>query len=375
MNDGKEDKDQGDLELQLYASPPCNVETNTILGLPEGQGALLCPNHRRALVGKATFRNLAAAQHTQDHKFSTGGRMTKSSEESKGKIRNYTANHVANNSTNFEFLEILEGASDDCPEVLPGAIRVQGPLARFDEDFDTITTSVDDINCNIEARANPEESLHQVEAHAVPETQEEIDNIVHQRVDLEVKAKLQQVTEAKIIESEDAGSETGGSGQKKAKNHVIRKKIIGLISIIAAAAATGTAIATQHLKSVAAKVPFRVRFVENALGSEFQRSSTWKVYGTPQYNAFGWLTTNDTIDVQTLNPEQTLERYALAVLYFSATRPPTPFLQPAVSVCEWNHEQVVCANGTSVTEIRFGEFALAAKVIASLLGSVKIHLK
>ena len=95
----------------------------------------------------------------------------------------------------------------------------------------------------------------------------------------------------------------------------------------------------------------------------------WTVGGYPQSKAFNWLTTQDTFGVETITPRQVLERYVLAVLYFSTNQPLDGsgalsfFLKP-VSVCKWNeldksqsgYSGVFCTDGTFVSDIQLSKF-------------------
>ena len=96
----------------------------------------------------------------------------------------------------------------------------------------------------------------------------------------------------------------------------------------------------------------RSSLIHSALETKWNGTRPWTVTGSSQFEAYKWLTSVDTFDIKNLTGPQLLERYALAVLYYSAFQPQDRsgslnyFLRP-VSVCDWN--PIYSTSLTSIT--------------------------
>ena len=114
----------------------------------------------------------------------------------------------------------------------------------------------------------------------------------------------------------------------------------------------------------------RLSLIESILEARMNGAKPWTAYLSPQYQAFRWLTENDTLRMDSLNHGVVVERYAVAVMYFSMEGynwyNQLGFLYPD-SVCEWNEFNatrngtnihflgVGCADRTSVSKVSFSK--------------------
>ena len=258
------------------------------------------------------------------------------------------------------------------PNAAHGAVRVSGLHDERSLDSRSISDEISEDDLPMEPRNASQRTL-QVEAHVVPETHD-IDVIVNQRLNDELEARLQKVAVAEVV----ANSE---------QKHVccLPRKIFLAVAaavtvLIAIAIGVSIGVTRSHSSSnatntstIAPTARSRQSFIVDALNVELNGNQPWQALGSPQNEAFVWLTKNDTIDVENMTSRQILERYVLGVLYYNIELPkngsdPLSFFLEPVSVCEWHIKDEAgnltgitgCTNESFVSEIRLGTHGLGS---------------
>ena len=356
---------------------------------PELKKSLLeIPRATVVAPGKATFRGLLAPQPRQDDEEQET--IAAISRKARKTQKRYKVQGVLK--------EDIDDSVIDATSIFPGAVSVPGPqIQQLDnQNIETSVTSFrrDEPAAEENAVLNGDRA---VQAHVVPDAQD-IEEILKRRLSDELHQRLQEERQNAVI------AEVVGSDHSDRNRNATSRKCLSILIIVIVAIALGVSLgirrsnpSSSKTSKPAEKAPTysprasltpspttwsRVRFIEDVLNSEWNTtggnmSKPWTVPGSPQYDAFDWLTSNDTYHVETLTASQLLERYVLAVLYFNAEQPENGshalpyFLQP-VSVCQWNMREdnlgvltgvSACLQGESVSEIRLGTFFSKSEII------------
>ena len=252
-----------------------------------------------------------------------------------------------------------------------GAIHISGPRGMHASGSDDIISE-----CAIE-----DDGLSRVEAHLVSD-EPDVEAILSRRLNDEVELRLRE-ERASAVFAEVIGSRrqrTFGFSRRKLVCYVS----IAVLLAIAVAISVGVLVSKSSSKNGPTPSPAewsRASYVESVLVTKWNGTRTWTKIATPQFNAFLWLTSEDTFDIRTLTPNQIVERFIAAIIYFSAKQshagssPLSYFLQP-VSVCKWNTgidnssnlEGLTCSNGFSIDSVELGKHSYRSpRIICHLL--------
>ena len=180
-----------------------------------------------------------------------------------------------------------------------------------------------------------------------------------------VQAKIEEKRNATIIEASDVqviSPESRVEGKRRIRPTMV---VVSLVVSGCALVALIFAIVTLNIKSrdgqatqAPAPLPTLVS-LRDILKSNFP-NETFHDKEAPQYQALEWMTSNDTL-WPTLNLSTTIERYTIAVLYFSTNGPTSwstkiDFLRNE-SLCSWppDFPAIICDDSGSVDSIIFGK--------------------
>ena len=234
-------------------------------------------------------------------------------------------------------------------EAVPVPIVRHEPFGLVDE-FKTAELGDHDAFCPLEA--------HLVEMEDMPSRR--VDEEMPQRFRERLNQRLAEEPEKKII----AEIVPMDPPRKLWHQHVVLALVV-VILMIALALGLSLGIRAPRPSKHTTANPFASPFtappgassenssrsvlIQSALETLLNSSTLEVDHGnsTPQNDAYVWILNEDTYDIQSLTSNQIVERYALAVFYFSTKgkewRNQSSFLEP-ISVCEWNGNQTHTSN-------------------------------
>ncbi|KAG7343128.1 two component regulator [Nitzschia inconspicua] len=213
-----------------------------------------------------------------------------------------------------------------------------------------------------------------IAAEVVPDQDElerRMEEEMQERLRREVEKRLQQERERQVFAEAvyvEEGSKRSRSGenpsvdesltaaaQKRKKVIIIGGVIIGVVVLLAAI--IGGIVSNKNKNADSTKAPTiettdRYKAMVDTIGTLVASDPTifFTDMESPQYKAMNWISNEDSWISPDRTPEMLVDRYSLAVLYFSTGGPKWKqqftFLQPT-SICTWNGGSSVWASNAS----------------------------
>jgi hypothetical protein len=158
------------------------------------------------------------------------------------------------------------------------------------------------------------------------------------------------------ISAEQAASGTSADAARKRKKRIIiGGAVVGMVLILAAI--IGGVVSSKNKEPAPTMAPTietteSYKSLVNEIGSLVAADVAifFSSMDTPQYKAMYWLANEDSWGLEDRTPEMLIERYVLALVYYSTEGPKWKeqysFLEPT-SICTWNDGTSVWASNTS----------------------------
>ncbi|KAG7372262.1 two component regulator [Nitzschia inconspicua] len=237
-----------------------------------------------------------------------------------------------------------------------------------------------------------------IAAEVVPDQDElerRMEEEMQERLKREVEKRLQQERERQVfaeavyVEEGSKRSRSGenpsvdesstAAGQKRKKMIIIGGVIIGVVVLLAAV--IGGIVSNKNKYADSTKTPTiettdRYKAMVDTIGTLVASDPTvfFTDMESPQYKAMDWISNEDSWVSPDRTPDMLVDRYSLAVLYFSTGGPKWKqqftFLQPT-SICTWNDGSSIWASNASWFE-GAGIYCGSDEVVQEIwLGSTK----